>query len=53
MPGEGLGVLGGSKTLAWGFVMAPHQLRLLVLILIIAHDPKLFRKCEEKRYPKP
>ena len=27
--GWDLGVLGGSKTLVWGFAMAPHQLRLL------------------------
>ena len=27
--GWDLGVLGGSKTLAWGFAMAPHQLRIL------------------------
>ena len=25
-----LGVLGGQKTLAWGFVMAPHGLLILV-----------------------
>ena len=29
-----LGVLGGSKTLAWGFAMAPHRLRILVSIKI-------------------
>ena len=28
--GWDLGVLGGSKTLAWGFAMAPHRLRILV-----------------------
>ena len=28
-----LGVLGGSKTLAWGFAMAPHRLRILVYIV--------------------
>ena len=28
--GRDLGVLGGSKTLAWGFVMVPHRLRVLV-----------------------
>ena len=27
-----LGVLGGSKTLAWGFAMAHHRLRILVNI---------------------
>ena len=31
--GWDLGVLGGSKTLAWGFMMAPHRLRILVLYL--------------------
>ena len=31
-PGWDCGVLGESKTLEWGFVMAPHQLRALVLI---------------------
>ena len=25
----------GSKTLAWGFVMAPHQLRILVILILI------------------
>ena len=29
-PGVGLGVLRGSKTLAWGFAMVPHRLRILV-----------------------
>ena len=28
--GLGLGGAGGSKTLAWGFAMAPHRLRILV-----------------------
>ena len=28
-----LGGAGGSKTLAWGFAMAPHQLRILVFLL--------------------
>ena len=32
--GWDLGVLGGSKTLAWGFAMGPHQLRILVLVII-------------------
>ena len=27
------GVLGGSKTLAWGFEMVPHRLHILVLKL--------------------
>ena len=31
LKGWDLGVLGGSKTSAWGFVMAPHQLRILVV----------------------
>ena len=31
--GWDLGVLGGSKTLAWGFEMAPHRLRILVFFL--------------------
>ena len=31
--GWDLGVLGGSKKLAWGFAMAPHRLRILVLNL--------------------
>ena len=26
----GLGGAGGSRTLAWGFAMAPHRLRILV-----------------------
>ena len=30
--GWDFGVLGGSKTLAWGFAMAPHRLRILVTI---------------------
>ena len=29
-PGWDCGVLGESKTLAWGFAMAPHRLRALV-----------------------
>ena len=28
-----LGVLGGSKTLAWGFAMVPHRLRILSVYL--------------------
>ena len=28
--GWDLGMLGGLKTLAWGFAMAPHRLRILV-----------------------
>ena len=32
--GWDLGVMGGSKTLAWGFAMAPHRLRILVYIFI-------------------
>ena len=31
-PGVGLGGAGGSKTLARGFAMAPHRLRILVYI---------------------
>ena len=31
--GLDLGVLGGSKPLAWGFAMAPHRLRILVSCL--------------------
>ena len=27
---------GGSKTLAWGFAMAPHRLHVLVLIVLVA-----------------
>ena len=30
--GWDLGVLAGSETLAWGFAMAPHRLRILVII---------------------
>ena len=30
----GLGGAGGSKTLAWGFAMAPHRLRILVIIIV-------------------
>ena len=33
--GWDLGVL-GSKTLAWGFAMAPHRLRNLILLLLSA-----------------
>ena len=29
--GWDLGVLGGSKTLAWGFAMAQHRLRIIVV----------------------
>ena len=29
--GWDLGVLGRPKTVAWGFAMAPHRLRILVL----------------------
>ena len=29
-PGVGLGGVGWSKTLAWGFAMAPHRLCILV-----------------------
>ena len=32
-----LGVLGGSKTLAWGFAMAPYRLCVLVLLIIIQY----------------
>ena len=32
-----LGGAGGSKTLAWGFAMAPHRLCLLVLLIIIQY----------------
>ena len=32
--GWDLGVLGGSKFLAWGFAMAPHGLCILVLIFL-------------------
>ena len=31
--GVGLGVLRGSKTLAWGIAMAPYQLRVIVYCL--------------------
>ena len=31
-PGWDCGVLGESRTLAWGFAMAPHRLRALVLV---------------------
>ena len=31
------GVQGGSKTLVWGFAMAPHLLRILVLSFVIAN----------------
>ena len=31
-PGWDLGVLGESKTLEWGFAMAPHRLRALVFL---------------------
>ena len=34
-PGVGLGVLGESKTLAWGFAMAPHRLRALVSFVVV------------------
>ena len=32
--GWDLRVLGGSKTLAWGFAMASHRLRILVAIVV-------------------
>ena len=39
MPGSCLGVgAGGSKTLAWGFAMAPHRLRALVNIKSVNHS---------------
>ena len=32
-------VLGGeSKTLAWGFAMAPHRLRALVLVVFVIKE---------------
>ena len=31
--GWDLGCWGGSKTLAWGFAMAPHRLRILVFFI--------------------
>ena len=34
--GWDFGVLGGSKTVAWGFAMAPHQLCILVCKLIFS-----------------
>ena len=34
-PGLGLVGAGGSKTLAWGFAMAPHRLSALVHIYIV------------------
>ena len=37
--GWDLGVLGGLKTLAWGFAMALHRLRILVLFCL--HEQKL------------
>ena len=37
LQGWDLGVLGGgSKTLAWGFAMAPHRLRILVSLFKLA-----------------
>ena len=36
-PGVGLVGAGGSKTSAWGFAMAPHRLRALVLILLLLY----------------
>ena len=35
--GWDFGVLGGSKTLAWGFAMGSHGLSILVFILFICH----------------
>ena len=35
-PGVGLVGAGGSKTLAWGFAMAPHRLRALVFVCLIS-----------------
>ena len=32
--GWDLGVLGGQKTLAWGFTMEPHRLRILVIYVL-------------------
>ena len=34
MPRDGIGGLGESKTLVWGFVMAPHRLRALVFLAL-------------------
>ena len=42
--GWNLRVLGGSKTLAWGFAMAPHRLRILVLHYKTRHVD--FKKCQ-------
>ena len=40
--GWDLGVLGGSKTLAWEFAMAPHRLRILVVNIFL---PIIFSIC--------
>ena len=33
----GLGGAGGSKTLAWGFAMAPYRLRILVYVISVLY----------------
>ena len=38
--GWDLGVLGWSKTLAWGFAMAPHRLRVLVIAVGLSVIPE-------------
>ena len=40
--GWDLGVLGGSKTLAWGFAMPPHRLRILVTFLLPFEETQHF-----------
>ena len=40
VPGVGLGGAGGSKTLAWGFAMAPHRLHILVDLLTLPQGPR-------------
>ena len=43
-PGVGLvGAGGGSKTLAWGFAMAPHRLR--ALVFFISMKKASFKMC--------
>ena len=54
LQGWDLGVLGGSKTSAWGFVMAPHRLCILVPICsqwICSYDIERKRKGEVNKLP--
>ena len=40
--GVKLGDAGGSKTLAWGFAMAPHRMRILVFRLYLNFNRTIY-----------